>query len=331
MLAQRSTMRGAYAIAIAAVAALATVAGAVLPAAAADAQPVVRVGKAQANQFGFVPADVGIDAGIFKKHGLEVQISAFGGDARLNQALAADGIDIALGGSPALAAIVKGAPMQAVAVSIDAPGIIMMVVLEDAPVRGIADLKGRPVSVSTEGSLTYWLTQQLSRLQGWGDDGIKITPLGSSQAQIAALKTRQVDGVTTDTVTVHKFVETGAGRILVKFGDYIKDFHSGFIYASNKLIENNPAAVRGFVAGWFEAVAFMREHRRETIEIAVKRTGVSPAVANEGYDDTMPVMSMDGRFNAKALDALATSFVDTRVLPAKPDMSKLLTGAFLPK
>jgi NitT/TauT family transport system substrate-binding protein len=278
-----------------------------------------------------VPADVGVDTGIFKRHGIDVRISSFGGDAKLNQALAAGGIDIALGGGPALAAIVKGAPMKAVAVGINAPSIIMLVVLKDGPVKSVADLKGRPVSVSTAGSLTYWLTRQLSRLQGWGDNGIKITPLGASDAQIAALKTNQVDGVTTDSVTVHKFVATGGGRILVKFGDYIKDFHSGFIYASDNLIESDPSAVRAFLAGWFEAVAFMREHRRATIEIAVKRTGVSPEIANEGYDDTMPVMSTDGRFSAKALNVLANSFVDTHALPAKPDMSKLLTDAYLPK
>ncbi len=137
--------------------------------------------------------------------------------------------------------------------------------------------------------------------------------------------------MTTDSVTVYKFVETGGGRILVRFGDYIKVFHSGFIYASDKLIEKNPAAVRAFLAGWFDTIAYMRGHRQATIEIAVKRTGVSPAIANEGYDDTMPVMSMDGRFNAKALDVLATSFVDTHALPAKPDMTKLFTDAFLPK
>ena len=30
---------------------------------------------------------------------------------------------------------------------------------------------------------------QLSQSQGWGPNGIKITPLGASNAQIAALKT----------------------------------------------------------------------------------------------------------------------------------------------
>src|ERR1700744_5613446 len=80
----------------------------------ANAQTMLRVGKAQANQFAFVPADVGVDTGIFKKHGIDAEISAFSGDAKMMQALTAGGIDIALGGGPAFAMIVKGAPMKAV-------------------------------------------------------------------------------------------------------------------------------------------------------------------------------------------------------------------------
>jgi ABC-type nitrate/sulfonate/bicarbonate transport system substrate-binding protein len=204
-------------------------------------------------------------------------------------------------------------------------------VLKDGPVKTVDDLKGRQVSVSSLGSLTYWLMQELSRSQGWGKDGIKITPLGSSEAQIAALKTHQIDGVTTDSVTVYRFVESGAGRILVKFGERIKDFHVHIIYASNELIQNKPEALRAFLAAWFETIGFMRDNRQATIDIAVKHTGVSPAVAAEGYDDTMPILSKTGRFNPKALDVLATSFVDTGTLPEKPDLSKLLTEAYLPK
>lgn len=298
---------------------------------AASAQTTIRLGKAQANQFAFVPADVGVAAGIFKKCGIALDISAFGGDAKMMQALTAGSLDIALGGGPAFATIVKGAPMKAVAAGADAPNTIMLVVLKDGPIKTVDDLKGRAVSVSTGGSLTYWLTQQLSRAQGWGDDGIKITPLGLSQAQIAALTTHQVDGVTTDSTTVEKFVETGVGRILVKFGERIKDFHVHVIYASDALIERNPAALRAFLAGWLESIAYMRAHRQETIDIAAKQMGVSAAVAAASYDDTVPILNPTGHFNAKALDVLATSFVETHALPSKPDMSKLLTEAYLPK
>ncbi len=202
-------------------------------------------------------------------------------------------------------------------------------VLKRGPVSSLAELKGRRVSVSTNGSLSFWLTQHLSRARGWGDDGVKTTPLGSSEAQIAALRMQQVDGVTTDRVTVHKFVESENGR--VRFGDYIKNSHSGLIYSSNKLIKADPPALRAFLAGWFQAVAYMRGHRQAAIEVAAKHTGVSPAAADAGYDDTMPVMSTDGRFDRKALNVLATSFVEMHMLPAEPEMSTLVSDAFLAK
>src|ERR1700739_4723856 len=76
--------------------------------AAADTK--VRVGKAQAGQFAFVPVHVGVETGIFKKHGLDVEIANFGGDAKLLQALTADGVDFALGGGPTIAFVQKGTP-----------------------------------------------------------------------------------------------------------------------------------------------------------------------------------------------------------------------------
>ena len=247
------------------------------------------------------------------------------------QGLTAGSIDIALGGSPSFAAIVKGAPMKAVAVFSGAPNIIMLTVLKDSPLKTANDLKGKAISVSGAGSLTFWLTQQLSRRLGWGDDGIRITPLGASEAQIAALMTHQIDGTTTDSVTVEKFVETGNGRILVKFGDYFPDFVSSCIYASSDLIGKKPDALRAFLAGWFETIAYMRDHRQASIDFTIKSIGLSPAVAGAIYDDTMPTMSLDGRFNAKALDTLASSFIDLKLLPSKPDMSTLYTEAYLPK
>jgi NitT/TauT family transport system substrate-binding protein len=322
--AQRSLVRLAGTVAIAALAAVALSRD-------AAAQTKLRLGKAQANQFAFLPADIGAEAGIFKRHGIDLDISAFAGDAKMVQGLTAGSIDVALGGSPSFASIVKGAPMKAVAVFSGAPNIIMLTVLKDSPLKTPSDLKGHTVSVSGAGSLTFWLTQQLSRRLGWGDDGIKITPLGASEAQIAALMTHQIDGTTTDSVTVEKFVESGNGRILVKFGDFFPDFVSSCIYASTDLIDKKPDVLRAFLIGWFETIAYMNDHRPSVIDITMKQIGLSSGVANAIYDDTMPTMSLNGRFNPKALDILADSFVDTKLLPSKPDMSQLYTEAYLAK
>src|SRR5262249_33926888 len=53
----------------------------------------VRVGKAVPFAWTFTPIDVGIAVGIFAKHGLELEVTGFAGDARLQQGLVSDSID----------------------------------------------------------------------------------------------------------------------------------------------------------------------------------------------------------------------------------------------
>jgi ABC-type nitrate/sulfonate/bicarbonate transport system substrate-binding protein len=101
---------------------LALVAGVVsLNSTDAPAQTRIRLGKAQAQNFAFLAADVGLAAGIFKRHGIDLEIANFGGDARLVQAMSADAIDVAFGGGPTIAFEVKGAPMLAIAALANRP------------------------------------------------------------------------------------------------------------------------------------------------------------------------------------------------------------------
>jgi NitT/TauT family transport system substrate-binding protein len=296
----------------------------------ARAQTKIRLGKAQAQNFVFLAADVGLAAGIFKQHGLDLEIANFGGDARLVQAMSADAIDVAFGGGPTIAFEVKGAPMLAIAALANRPGTIMLVVSKDGPVKSEEDLKGRTVSVSTTGSLTYWLAQELSRSHGWGADGIKIAPLGTTTAQAAALKTRQVDGVVTETSTVLRLVEDGTGRILVRFGERLPEFHVHVVFARKALIERNPDAVRNFVKAVLDSIQYMRDHKEETIAANMRVAEVSKSVAAANYEELMPIFNPTGRFNASALEVLARSFVEMGSLAEKPDMAKLYTEAFLP-
>jgi ABC-type nitrate/sulfonate/bicarbonate transport system substrate-binding protein len=124
-----------------------------LPCAPAAAE-TLRVGKAVAEAFSFVPLDIGMRKGFFAKQGLDIEAIAFTGDARMQQAMASDSLDIALGSGPAMAFIVKGAPIKAVAAMAGPPLLLAIVVRPDGP-KTPADLKGKKISVSTAGSLTY--------------------------------------------------------------------------------------------------------------------------------------------------------------------------------
>src|SRR5580700_7145948 len=226
----------------------------------ARAETKVRVGKAVSEAFSFVPVDVGIEAVIFKKHAIDVEEYDFGGSAKLQQALAAGSIDVGLGSGPELAFIVKGAPVVGVAAMANAPWLLTLNVEKDSRIKTVADLKGKTVSVSTVGSLTEWLVHELSRQQGWGPEGIKTLPVGTDVSQISALKTHQIDGCVIDLAAAYRLEEEGATRIVVRFGSLFEDFHIHIIYARRSFIDKNPDAVRAFLAGWFETIAFMRQN-----------------------------------------------------------------------
>src|SRR5579864_3888925 len=113
-------------------------------AAQAFAADQVTVGKSQGFIWDFLPADVGIASGIFAKYGLDIKISALGGDSKVQQAMAAGSIDFGLG----MAFAAKGSPALAIAAIEGAPRDICVIVGADSPIRTIADLKGKIVTVS---------------------------------------------------------------------------------------------------------------------------------------------------------------------------------------
>jgi ABC-type nitrate/sulfonate/bicarbonate transport system substrate-binding protein len=296
----------------------------------AGAAETLRVGKAVAEAFSFVPLDIGMRKGFFRQNGIEVEEVSFAGDAKMQQAMASDSLDIALGSGPAMAFIAKGSPVKGVAAMAGAPLLLTIVVLPDGP-KTVADLKGKKVSVSTVGSLTYWLVSETSRQEGWGPNGINIAPMGATAPQIAALERRDIDGMVTDISTALELQKAGKARILMRFGQLVKDFHIHVIFATDKLIASNPDAIRGFLKGWFQTIAFMRANKAETVDIAKEVMSKDADITSQTYDELMPMFSDDGRFNPKALDMLAQSYVELKVLPQAPDPKTLYTEEFLPK
>jgi NitT/TauT family transport system substrate-binding protein len=309
---------------------LAMLAVALLTATAASAE-TLRVGKAGREAFSFVPLDVGVRAGIFKQHGLDIEIANFGGDAKLQQAMAAGAIDIALGSGPGLAFIVKGSPVRGIAAMAGPPLLFALVVRNDGSIKTVDDLKGRKIGVSTVGSVTSWIISEVSRQRGWGFDGITQVPIGENAARVAAVRSRALDGCIVDLASALNYEQRGGGRVLLRFGDLVKDFIIHVIFATDTSIAEKPGALRGFLAGWFETIQFMHRDKAKSVEIAAQVMGTDAPTAASIYDELMPMFSDTGRFDPKALAVLRRSFVEMKTLPTEPDMSKLYTEAFLPK
>jgi NitT/TauT family transport system substrate-binding protein len=296
---------------------------------AADAPPI-RVGIAQPT-FSFIPLDVGIEKGFFKKYGVAIEKDVFDGSAKLHQAIAAGSIDIGLGSGPEFGFLIKGAPELAIAAMADKPNDMTITVAKDGPIKTLADLKGQKISCSTIGSLSAWGGQAVSIRQGWGPNGIEMVPLGSFGAQTAALETNQVAGMSVDEATANRLVAEGKGRILIDIGDFVPHFHIHVTYASNAFIKSSPAQIKGFMAGWTDSVKYMKTHKADTDAIAVKVLDLPPQIASSVYDALMPAYNISGRFDPKALDAIALALVQTGSTAKVMDLKPYYTEQFLVK
>jgi NitT/TauT family transport system substrate-binding protein len=291
----------------------------------------LRVGKAGRTAFSFVPAEVGSQTGIFKNNSLDLDISSFGGDAKVQQAMAADSIDIGLGSGPGLAFIAKGSPVKGIAAMAGPPLIFALVARNDGSVNSVDDLKGKQIGISTVGSITSWLAREVSRQRGWGNNGMTEVAIGDDGARIAAVKTKSLDAAIVNLAAALNYADHGDGRILLRFGDIAKHFHTHIIFATNKAIAGQPDQLRRFLKGWFETIAFMRAHKDETVRIAMPVLDTDARLTSEIYDELMPMFTDNGHFDPEALAVLSRSFVEMNALPEAPDMSKLTTEALLPK
>src|SRR5437763_1978483 len=142
---------------------------------------------------------------------------------------------------------------------------------------------------------------------------------------MAAAQTNQIEGMIVEANAGYRMEEDGSGRVVVQFGDIIKTFHIYVLYARKAFAAEKPNAVRAFLAGWFETVAWMKQHRAETIAIVQKSANISPALATRDYDELSGMFNPTGRFNPAALAVLSRSFVEMGMLPAEPDMKALVS------
>src|SRR5262249_50602506 len=161
----------------------------------ADAAEKVRLGKAVPFAWTFTPIDVGVEIGSFSKRGLELEVTGFAGDARLQQGLASESIDFGLGSGPGMGFLAKGVPAKAVAAMAGAPMNMSIVVPYDSPIKTIDDLKGKKVGITTVGSLTDWLLKRVVADRKWAPSDVSAVTVGGLDSTKAALKTGQIDAV----------------------------------------------------------------------------------------------------------------------------------------
>ena len=300
---------------------------AVTPAVAADK---LRVGKAVPFAWTFTPIEVGIETGIFAKQGLELEVSGFGGDAKMQQALTADSIDIGIGSGPGMAFMAKGVPAKAVFAMAGVPRNMAIMVKYDLPITTVDDLKGKKLGVTTVGSLTDWIGKRINQLKGWGTDGITTVPVGGMGPARATIKTGQIHGYIGALEVGYSLEEAKEWKVITTATPFVEDFITHVFFVRENVIKERPEAVRAFLKGWVNTIAYMKANKDKAVEITAKVVKLSPSVISRAYDDQIGIFSEDGAFNPKAVAMLKKSFIEMGLLKEEPADSQLFTTQFLP-
>jgi ABC-type nitrate/sulfonate/bicarbonate transport system substrate-binding protein len=299
-------------------------------ASAASAADNIRVGKAVPFAWTFTPLDVGVATGIFAKHGLELTVTGFAGDARLQQGIVSDSIDFGLGSGPGMGFLAKGVPAKAVAAMAGAPMNMSLVVPYDSALKTLDDIRGKKIGITTVGSLTDWLLKRVVADKKWAPSEVTAVTVGGMDSTKAALKTGQIDGVVIALELGYALEAAKEWRVLAPLAPFAPDFHTHVIYARDDLIAKKPEVVERFLKGWFETIAFMRANKPKTVEITAKVLNLDQAVISRVYDEQIKIFTADGRFDPKALVVIRQSLVEMGILQQVPDDSVMFTTRFLP-
>ena len=302
-----------------------------LVARAAPAAEVLHVGTPEATAFNMSLLDVGVQAGIFARHGLDVERMDFAGSAKLYPAMVAGAVEIAMGSGSDLLFIARGLPMKAVAVWQTRPDDLSLLTRSDGKVTEIAQLKGRKVGVAGPGGLTLWVAMSAARKQGWGPAGMEYVFLGGVPSIIAGLVSGNVDAAVSSTDSGLHLEAEGHGRFLALGGDLTGPFLAHLAFAEATLMQQKPAVLKAYLVALFETLDYARAHPDETIAITGKKTGLTPALGRKMFDILMPSITHDGHFDPVAFKATTQALVGLGQVQADamPADDAFFTEAFL--
>src|SRR3990170_2719367 len=104
----------------------------------------------------FVP-ELGQNAGIFKKHGLNLEILYTQGGGETQQAVISGSVEIgvAAGIMGVLSAYSKGAPVRVIGAETTGAQDLFWYVKVDSPIKSLKDTEGKTIAYSTNGSSTH--------------------------------------------------------------------------------------------------------------------------------------------------------------------------------
>lgn len=163
-----------------------------LTATAALADDTIKLAVGQRGNWDTSVSEVGQLAGIFKKHGLKLEIVYTSGAGETQQAVISGSVDLGIGAGVmgVLSAYSKGAPVRVISAETTGAGDLYWYVKADSPIKTLKDTDGKILAYSTNGSSTHGVVTAFMKEYNLK---AKPTAMGGPAANITAVMSGQVD------------------------------------------------------------------------------------------------------------------------------------------
>ena len=244
------------------------------------------------SQFG-VPILVAAQKGFFAAEGLQVTLQRhpFGKPA-LEAMLRGEAEVATVAETPIMFASFQE-PSFSVIANYATSGETILVARADRGIKQVMDLRGRRVGVSV-GTTAHYVLHVLLSDQGLTEADVELVPL-PAPALAAALAAGRVDAVAAFApYTTQSRTALQGNAISFSAGIRYAGFSS--LAVSREFSRRRPEAALRLLRATDRAITWMRDHRREAIDLAAREHGIEVAAVEETWDDLRPALALDQAF-----------------------------------
>lgn len=231
-----------------------------------------------------LPIWTAMDAGIFTRNGLTVNLQSIEGGKTGMAALLAGGVElVSVGGAECLSATAGGAKLTVTAVVTPVFPYLFMAAPE---IKTAQDLKGKQVGISSVGGSADIATRKTLKALGLDPekDNITILSLNSHADRTAALFAGRIQAAVDDPPNTAELVDRGFHSLYDLAGQKLPTAQTAIVVQSSFLTTKREAMQR-FIDSLVEAVAYMKKNKAQTVSIMKKYFNAAPTA--KGYEEAI--------------------------------------------
>lgn len=231
-----------------------------------------------------------IEKGLYKELGIEFDnLTTTEGNAGVLSMITRGEIDVADGDpSSYIPGIFNGVPGKLVGNMWRYSGCYWLIANND--IQSIADLKGKTIGAQgAAGGMRLSVLKMLEK-NGISEDEVTLVANGAYQTAYASFTSGEVDATIIHNPYAALAEAEGMGHILGRAWDYIPDYYTGTLIASNDFIENEPEKLQRFVTAYYQVHEEVKnEYFDEFIDWAAEQMNTTPEIMRTAVESEIDV------------------------------------------